>query len=170
MLKLTGAICVLLGAAWWGLGAVGQLRERTRTLERLRSALSYLEEELSFRLTPLPALLERLSQWEEGRVSRFFQETLEGLRADPEGGVRQSWRRAMVRQLSILREEERQILLDVGETLGRYDAQAQRQIIRQAAERLEEERRRSSQEERRLGRVYAALSLAGGAAVILVLV
>lgn len=170
MLKLTGAFCVLLGAAWWGLGAVGQLRERTRTLERLRGALCYLEEELAFRLTPLPALLERLSQRGEGRVSRFFQETLAGLRADPEGGLRPSWRRAMVRQLSILQEEERQTLLEVGEILGRYDAQAQRQILRQAVERLEEQCRRSSQEERRLGRVYAALSLAGGAAVILVLV
>lgn len=170
MLKLAGAFCVLLGAAWWGLGAVRQLRERTRTLERLRGALSYLEEELAFRLTALPVLLERLSQREDGRASRFFEEVLEGLRLDPEGGVRQSWRRAMVRQLPMLTEEERQTLLEVGETLGRYDAQAQRQVLKQAEERLEDCRRRSAQEERRLGRVYAALSLAGGAALILVLI
>lgn len=170
MLKLMGAVCVLVGAAWWGLGAVGQLRERTRTLERLRSALSYLEEELAFRLTPLPVLLERLSRRDKDRVSLFFEETLVFLRADPESGLRQSWRRAMVRQLPILQEEERQVLLEVGETLGRYDAQAQRQVLRQGTERLEEYRRRAAEEERRLGRVYGALSLAGGAALILVLV
>lgn len=170
MLKLMGAFCVLLGAVWWGLGAVGRLRDRTRTLERLRGALCYLEEELAFRLTSLPVLLERLSQRGDGQASRFFGEVLEGLRHDPEGGVRQSWRRAMVRQLPMLAEEERQALLEVGETLGRYDAQAQRQVLKQAAQRLEECRRRSAQEEHRLGRVYAALSLAGGAALILMLV
>lgn len=170
MLKLIGAVFVLLGSAWCGIGAVGRLRERTRTLERLRGAFCCLEEELAFRLTPLPALLERLSQREDGRVSRFFRETLEGLCADPEGGLRQSWRRAMVRQLPMLQEEERQVLLEVGETLGRYDVQAQRQVLRQAMDRLEDCRRRAGQEEHRLGRVYAALSLAGGAAVILVLV
>lgn len=170
MLKLMGAFCVLLGAVWWGLGAVGRLRDRTRTLERLRGALCYLEEELAFRLTSLPVLLERLSQRGDGQASRFFGEVLEGLRRDPEGGVRQSWRRAMVRQLPMLAEEERQALLEVGETLGRYDVQAQRQVLKQAAQRLEECRRRSAQEEHRLGRVYAALSLAGGAALILMLV
>lgn len=170
MLKLMGAFCVLLGAVWWGLGAVGRLRDRTRTLERLRGALCYLEEELAFRLTSLPVLLERLSQRGDGQASRFFGEVLEGLRRDPEGGVRQSWRRAMVRQLPMLAEEERQALLEVGETLGRYDAQAQRQVLKQAAQRLEECRCRSAQEEHRLGRVYAALSLAGGAALILMLV
>lgn len=169
MLKLLGGLLIFAGAAWWGLSAVGRLRQRTQVLEGLRGAFSYLEEELTFRLTPLPKLLEYLGRERSGAVGLFFQDALAGLRQDPEGGLRASWRRAMVRRLDMLKEEERQLLLDVGETLGRFDAKAQRQTLLQAVTRLEALRAQAQEEADRLGRVYAAVSLAGGAALILVL-
>lgn len=169
MLKLLGGLFVLAGAAWCGLGAVGRLRQRTQVLEGLRGALSYLEEELTFRLTPLPKLLEYLGRERAGAVGLFFQDALDGLRQDPENGLRTSWRRAMVRRLDMLQAEERELLLEVGETLGRFDVKAQRQVLLQAAARLEALRTQAQEEAGRLGRVYAAVSLAGGAALVLVL-
>lgn len=169
MLKLLGGLLIFLGAAWWGLEAVGRLRQRTQTLEGLRGAFSYLEEELTFRLTPLPKLLEYLGRERSGAVGLFFRDALQGLRQDPEGGLRASWRRAMVRRLDMLKEEERELMLEVGESLGRFDAKAQRQVLLQAAKRLETLRAKAQEEAGRLGRVYAAVSLAGGAALILVL-
>lgn len=169
MLKLMGAGLVMAGAARWGLCAVGQLRRRVRTLEGLRASLMWLEEELTFRLTPLPALLERLGREQPGAVGQFFQDALTGLRRDPEEGLRQSWRQAMVRRLDFLKEDERQTLMEVGQTLGRYDAKAQTQALARAARRLDAIRTQAEEDARRLGRVYAALSLAAGAAVVLVL-
>ena len=170
MLKLLGAALIMAGAGWCGLGAVGRLRRRVRTLEALRSALVWLEEELTFRLSPLPELLERLGRERPDPVGPFFQDVLTGLRRDPEEGLRQSWRQAMVRRLDILTEEERQILIEVGQTLGRFDAKAQGQALRQAARRLDGIRAHAQEDLKRLGRVYIALSLAAGAAVVLVLV
>lgn len=170
MLKLLGTLCVITGAIWCGSGAVGELRRRALALEELHAALIWLEEELTFRLTPLPQLLEQLGKSRQGEVGRFFQEAAELLVKAPEGGLRQSWRQAMVRRLSLLRPEERQVLLELGQTLGRYDAQTQRQALAQGARRLAVFRDEAREEVRRLGKVYAALSLAGGAAVILVLV
>lgn len=170
MLKLLGAGCVMAGALWCGVGAVGDLRRRAQALEELHAGLAWLEEELTFRLTPLPRLLEQLGQDRQGEAGRFFQETAFLLQHDPEGGLHQSWRRAMVKYLGTLRPEERQVLLEVGQTLGRYDVQTQRQALSRSARRLAAFRDEAQGEVRRLGKVYAALSLAGGVMVILVLV
>lgn len=170
MLKLIGAACVMAGALWCGSGAVGELRRRAQALEELHGGLVWLEEELTFRLAPLPGLLKQLGQSRQGEAGRFFKETADLLTKDPEGGLHQSWRTAMVRHLSMLRPQERQTLLEVGQTLGRYDVQTQRQALTQGARRLAAFRDEAREEVRRLGKVYAALSLAGGAAVILVLV
>lgn len=169
MLRMLGAALVMAGALWCGLAAVARLRRREGTLESLRASLLWLSEELTFRLTPLPTLLERLARERPGAVGLFYRDALAGLRRDPEAGLRQSWRAAMVRQLDVLAEEERQILVEVGQTLGRYDAQAQAQALSQAAARLDAIRVQAQEETHRLGRVYTALSLAAGAAVTLVL-
>ncbi len=169
MLKLLGAGCVLAGALWCGLDGAGRLSRRARTLEELHAALSWLAEELAFRLPPLPRLLEELGGTCQGETGRFFQEALRLLRADPEGGAYQSWRQALARCLTALRPEERQALLEVGRALGRFDAQTQRQALLQGCRRLAAFREEARGEARRLGRVYLALSLAGGTAIILML-
>lgn len=169
MLKLIGSVLIFLSAAWCGLSATRQLRERTRTLESLGGALTYLAEELTFRLTPLPELLKYLARERDGAVGAFFQDVSRLLGQDPEGGLRASWRKSMVRQLGALKEEERQLLLSVGETLGRYNAEAQRQALSQVASRLETLRDQAAAEAARLGRVYTAVSVAGGAALVLIL-
>lgn len=169
MLKLLGALLVMGGALWWGLSAVGQLRRRVRVLEELRTSLVWLGEELTFRLTPLQRLLERLAREKPDPVGQFFQDALEGLRRDPEAGLYPSWRRAMVGWLDGLKEEERQALLEAGQTLGRYDAKTQSQALARSARRLDAARAQAEEEARRLGRVYTALSVAAGAAAVLVL-
>ena len=170
MLKLLGALCVMAAALWCGTRAVGELRRRAKALEELHAGLAWLEEELTFRLTPLPELLKQLGQSRQGEAGRFFGEVDRLLRLDPEGGLHQSWRRAMVRHLALLKEEERQVLLEVGQTLGRYDAETQRQALTRCARRLAVFRDEAQGEVRRLGKVYAALSAAGGAMVVLVLI
>ena len=160
----------MAGALWCGVGAVGELRRRAQALDELHASLAWLEEELTFRLTPLPELLEQLGRNRQGEVGRFFQEVNRLLVSDPEGGLHQSWRQAMVQHLGLLHPEERQVLLEVGQTLGRYDVQTQRQALGRCTRRLAGFRDEAQGEVRRLGKVYAALSLAGGAMVILMLI
>lgn len=169
MLKVFGALCVMAGALWCALGAVRELARRADVLAELTAALAYLEEELAFRMPPLPRLLGRLAQERPGAAGQFFGAVAAGLRNEPEAGLYQSWRQAMTRQLPMLRPEERKLLLEVGQTLGRYDAKTQRQALGRSRERLGVFRDEARGEARRLGKVYAAVTLAGGAAIVLVL-
>lgn len=169
MFKLMGALCVMAGALSWGFGATRELRQRVETLEGLREGLCYLDQELNFCLTALPELLKRLGREKRGTAGDFFQAVYTQLQKAPEGGLRSSWRLAMTKCLSILRREERQVLMEVGQALGRYDAQTQCKALARAIRQLEGYRQSAREEAQRLGRVYATLSIAGGAALVLVL-
>ena len=169
MFKLMGSLCVMAGALCWGLGATRELGRRVKTLEGLREGLCYLDRELNFRLAALPDLLEQLGKEKTGAVGDFFQAAYLQWQKDPEGGLRQSWRLSMTRCLPMLRGEERQALIEVGQSLGRYDAQTQSRVLARAVRQLEGYRQAAREEARRLGRVYATLAVAGGAALVLVL-
>ena len=68
-----------------------------------------------------------------------------------------------------LTPEGRAALLPLGEVLGRYEAQDQREAIAQARSALERERERAEGEKLRMGRVYQALGLTGGAFLVILL-
>ncbi len=169
MLRAAGAACLLTGAVCLGLSARSGLRERRETLEQLQGALTLLEEELAFRLTPMPVLLDRLGRSQEGRCALFFQTVSRGMRSDPERGLRSCWREGIREALPILREPERRCLEELGESLGRYDGESQRDVIRQTRSRLEEYLSQAREEQDRLGRIYLSVSLAGGLLAVIVL-
>lgn len=169
MFKLMGSVCVMAGALCWGFGATRELSRRVETLEDLREGLCELDRELTFRLAALPEVLERLGKERPGAAGEFFQTAFRNWQKAPENGLYQGWRRAMTQCLPLLRSEERQVLLEVGQVLGRYDAQTQSKALARAARRLEGYRQTAREEARRLGRVYATLAVAGGAALVLVL-
>ena len=79
-----------------------------------------------------------------------------------------AWRR-LVGELEKLTPEGRAALLPLGEVLGRYEARGQREAIAQARSALERERARAEGEKLRMGRVYQALGLSGGAFLVILL-
>lgn len=68
-----------------------------------------------------------------------------------------------------LTEEGRQLLLEFGEGCGGYDADRQREHIAHYRDRLEELERRQRQEAEDKGRMYRMMGMAGGGALVLLL-
>lgn len=157
----------MVGLAW---RAVGRLGERAELLRGLQGAVSYLEEELTFRLTPLPKLFEHLAQSRRGPVGVFFEAVLQGLEGPETIALHQSWTKAVGETLPLLQEPERQTLEELGEVLGRYDAQTQAKALALAGQRLAEAYIDAQAERQRLGKVYLALGVAGGLVTVLVLI
>ena len=61
-------------------------------------------------------------------------------------------------------------LEQLGQVLGRYDGDSQRQALAGAVERLEQQRLQAQAQRQRLGRVYGTLGIAAGALLIILLV
>lgn len=168
MMRLMGAVLVAFGAAWLGLTAAAELGRKVRRLEQLSIGLELLERELWERGSPLPQVLEELSLRTGEPASTLFTQCAAACGRLDREPFPDGWRR-LVTELEGLTPEGRAALLPLGEVLGRYEAQGQREAIAQARAALDRERERAEGEKLRMGRVYQALGLSGGAFLVILL-
>ena len=170
MLKLAGALLLMTGAACLGFGAAAQLKARVNCLMAFTAALEQMERELGFRLTPMPELMSKLSHTAAAPADLFFARCREEMAQLGMRTFGELWRTALNDEPELLLEPaERQILASLGDVLGRYDADGQRQALATAIAELGECLRQARQERDRLGRVYATLGLGAGAMLVIIL-
>lgn len=170
MIRWIGALLLMAGAAGLGLGAAAQLRTRVASLRSLVGALGQLERELTFRLTPMPELMERLARQSQGAAAYLFAHCRDHLWELGEKSFGQLWREALDGEPDLLLDErESQILLELGEVLGRYDVEGQSGALRNSVLELGRCLAGAEEEQRRLGRVYTTLGLGSGAMLVILL-
>lgn len=170
MLRLVGALLLTAGAAGLGLCAAGQLGDRVRSLRSLVGGLEILKRELSFRRTAMPELMERTAR-QAGEPARYlFARCRDHLEELGERSFGQIWVRAVEAEPELLlTREERAVLAELGQVLGRYDADGQIAALERAEEGLKVCLARAEEDRRRLGRVYTALGMGSGAMLAILL-
>lgn len=167
MLRLMGAVLVAGGGALAGLLAVMRLQERVRTLSSFLGALELMESEIRFRLTPVPELLEFLIPRTGEPACSFFRVCRKEWEKREEESFSRIWQKGL--EILLPAVPEREVLGQLGEILGRYDVEGQRQAIAYVRRRLELLLRQAEEERRSRGRAYLASGVAAGlcSAVIL---
>lgn len=168
MWKLVGAVLVAAGSGWLGLSAASGLTGRLRAVQAMIMGLELLERELWEHGTALPELMDALARRCAPPAADFFHKCAQGCAKLDQVPFGESWRQA-VDELELLSPEARAALLPLGEVLGRYEADSQRQALEHARQALEREKLRAQEERHRLGRVYQALGLSGGAFLVILL-
>lgn len=170
MLKLLGAVLLTAGAAVIGFSASAQLGRRVTALRAMIAALELAERELAFRLTPMPELLSELSRRAQPPVNGFFSHCLADLDQLGEQSLGELWDAALVLCPMDLAAEDRTALSELGQVLGRYDGDGQREAIALTRAVLEHNLSAAEADRDGRGRLYGALGLtAGGFFVILLL-
>ncbi|MCI9169576.1 MAG: stage III sporulation protein AB [Lawsonibacter sp.] len=168
MVRLMGAALVAAGGAALGFQAAVGLRKQVRALEEMSQGLALLERELELNAQPLSRLLERGAERSRGPAEELFRDCLQGLNHLDREDFSSLWRR-LVSGCHALGSEGQAVLFPLGDTLGRYDGERQREALAAARRRLEELSARLEEDSRRRGRVYQALGLSGGAFLVILL-
>ena len=168
MIRLIGAVLVAAGGAHLGFQAAAGLRRQIRALRQMGTGLELLERELELSAPPLPRLLERGAEHSRGPARALFQGCVRGLDSLDREDFSTLWRR-LVREQTGLPAEGQAVLLPLGDTLGRYEGERQREALSAARRRLGELAGRLEADSRRQGRVYQALGLSGGAFLVILL-
>ena len=168
MVHVIGAVLVAAGGALLGFQAAAGLRRRVRAVRELEDGLALLERELELSAPPLPRLLERGAEHSRGPARALFQGGVRGLDSLDREDFSTLWRR-LVREQTGLPAEGQAVLLPLGDTLGRYEGERQREALSAARRRLGELAGRLEADSRRQGRVYQALGLSGGAFLVILL-
>ena len=170
MLKLVGALLLTAGASALGLCAAGQLRDRVKTLRSLVGGLEVLGRELSFRRTAMPELMERTARQAGAPARYLFARCRDHLEELGERTFGQIWTQAVEEEPELLlAEPERAILRELGQVLGRYDADDQLAALERADRELTACLARAEEDRRRLSRVYTALGVGSGAMLAILL-
>ena len=164
MLSLLGAALVTAGTGAIGFGAAAQLGRRVSELRAMVTAL-----ELPFRLTPIPELLDELSRRTPLPARPLFARCLGGLDRLGEESLGQIWTAAVEESLPDLRGEDRAILAELGQVLGRFDGDGQGQAVGQARLRLSHQLEGAERERDSHGRLYGALGVTAGAFFVILL-
>lgn len=159
-----GAVLVITGCGGFGFSISAGYRREEGLLRQLIRALNYMEWELQYRLTPLPELCRQA-----GRESRgVLREVFLNLAGELEQQTFPDAAGCMIGALNRSRElpgKIRELLKQLGCTLGRFDLPGQKQGLEEVRQqcRVELERLEKNRETRL--RSYGTLGLCAGTAL-----
>ena len=141
-----------------------------RNLQNCQKALMILRNEIIYGRTPLPVAFAQMAGRTSGSVSVFFHTVSRRLE---EGGGRLEdiWTASLQEILtaSEMRQEDRQELAGLGNTLGYLDARMQVQALELYEKRLEGSLLAWEQEKEKKARLYPVLGTMGGALICLII-
>ena len=161
LIPISGGTVWLDGQTVSGLRGQG-LRQRAACLQAFRRVLAALARELAFSLRPLDQLMAGAQEGSQGPVADFFRACRQAFAAGGRESWADSWATALEATPLPLTPEDRRLLREAGDVLGRYDGESQRAALEALLARLEDQGAQAQAEAHRLFRVYLALGVAAG--------
>lgn len=170
MIKIIGAIFIIVATTWTGFEASRHFSERPRQLRQLRSALQSLEAEIMYGHTPLHEAARRLSSQLSKPLSWFFEAFAKKL-TDTETTVKEAWENSLkeVWKSTALKQGEFEIMKQFGETLGRHDRFSQQKQIILTLTHLEREEADAIDRQAKYEKMVKSLGFLSGLLLIILL-
>ena len=168
MVKTLGAILIILSCGGFGISLAAAHKAHERAIGELLSALEFMECELRYKLTPLPELCAKAGENFKGSVGEVFRRLSKELALQTESDAACCLKTAV--EYCCVLGQTRELLLSLGNTLGRFDLEGQLQgiaSVHSACERTLEQL--STNREMRL-RSYQTLGLCAGAALVILFI
>lgn len=171
MIKIIGAIFIIVATTWTGYEASRHLNERPRQLRQLKSALQSLEAEIMYGHTPLHEASRRLSAQLSKPLSWFFESFAKKL-TNSETTVKSAWEDSLkeVWKLTAFKQGEYEIMKQFGETLGRHDRISQQKQILLALTHLEREEADACEKQAKYEKMVKSLGLLSGILLVILLI
>ncbi|KSU63607.1 stage III sporulation protein SpoAB [[Bacillus] enclensis] len=170
MIKIIGAIFILLSTSWAGFEVSKYLTERPRQLRLLKVALQSLEAEITYSHTPLHEAARKISKQLQKPVSWFFEGFSKKLTAQ-EISVKKAWEDSLeeVWKLTAFKTGEYEIMKQFGENLGKHDLVTQQKHIHLALKHLEREETEAVERQRKYEKMTKSLGFLSGLLLIILL-
>ncbi|MCL6449721.1 MAG: stage III sporulation protein AB [Acetobacteraceae bacterium] len=170
--KMMGAALVLVASAWFGQMVASNYAARPREIAALAAGLQFLETEIVYGSTPLPAALGRVGREVEGPAGAPFRRAAELLEGGGAPSAAEAWRQALEEcwKETAMDRADLEAVAALGPTLGASDRADQSRHLRSAVERLKRREQVASDERARNEGMWRYLGILGGAAVVLLLI
>lgn len=167
--RIIGAVLVFIACGGWGFIVASQYGSEVKNLKRMMVLLDMMECELSYHLTPLPELC-RSSGAAAGGILRRAMEQL-ALELDrqiyPDVSGCMQFALAAVNPFP---GRVRKLLIQLGQSLGRFDLSGQLQGIAAVREQCRKEMNLMEQDKDQKIRSYQTLGICAGASLIILFI
>ena len=168
MIRLIGAVMIILGAGGFGIAKTAQFYRQQRQLRSYLYMLELLKCELTYTLFPLPKLCRITAERSERLCADFLKRYADFL--DSGASRTAAAREAFSEGNCFLPPDASMAILELFGTLGRYDLEGEENLLRLTQQRLKAALERGETEKRPMAKGYALLGLCTGAALAILLV
>lgn len=167
--KWIGAVLIITSCSGCGFAIAAGKRREERLLDQLTGILRFLEQELQYRLTPLPELCRLAAGQTRGTLHMVFMNLYRELTWQklPDAG---SCMYAALQRSGELPTPVRRLLVQLGHTLGRFDLPGQLEGMQSVRKRCEESLLQLRKNREQTLRSYQTLGVCAGAALAIILI
>lgn len=171
MLKLIGAVLVLVSASMVGWQISGSYARRPLQIRALLVALQMLETEIVYGMTPLSRAFVKVGKRVDAVVGKLFLLAAEMLETERAQSAEEALHLAMERQWphTSLRKQEKEVLASLGLVLGSSDREDQEKHLRLAVTHLRGLEEEARLEQAKYEKMYKSLGFLGGLLVVILM-
>ncbi|UQZ32550.1 stage III sporulation protein AB [Paenibacillus sp. PK3_47] len=171
MLKLFGAVLIVLAGTLAGFVRAAQYADRPRNIRGLIAALQRLETEIQYGYTPLPEALRRIGQQSKEPLRSFFTTAAEEMSPPLDRSAEEAIQRAMEAHFrsAALKGAEKEILRQLSCTLGTSDRSNQSTHISLALQQLKQEETAAREDQGKYEKMSKSLGLLLGALIVILI-
>lgn len=171
MLKLLGAMMILLSATLFGFYQAQQYSRRPKQIGEVIRALQRLETEIVYGFTPLQEALAKIAHSCPRPVSAIFGHAAEELSQAGGRSAQQIWQQSLQEHWrhTSMKTGEQNIVQQLGFTLGLSDSADQVKHLRLAIQQLQGELEGSEEERKRYESMWRSLGLLMGALLVILM-
>lgn len=168
-MKWIGAAIVLIVCSGFGASCAARYKLEEKNLKALIAVLDYMECELQYRLTPLPELCRLVAGDGVGTIYDIFRHLAQELELQLSPDV-SGCMRAAVSKSHNLPEISKKMLLELGQSMGRFDLPGQLQSLESARRSCRQELDRLAQNREVRLRSYQTLGICAGTALVILFI
>lgn len=164
-----GAMFVIIGCGGFGFSIAAASRREIHLLHQIISMTEFMEQELNYRLTPLPELCRRSGKYTGGSIRSVLYSLAQELERQvlPDAN---SCMRMVLHRMEDLPRSVRRSLTELGATLGKYDLPGQLQGLEAVKTRCNWYLQRLEQNHHHRVRSYQTLGLCTGIALAILFI
>ena len=165
-----GAFLLIISCGSLGLYNAARIRKRPVELRECLTALVLLDTEIFWGSTPLPEAFSILRDRTDGAWSGFFAQVSERLQKGE--GAQVAWNNTISSQEKnfCLKQEDWQVIKDVGKGLGRSDREEQHKQIELVRQQIALVKEHAAQWSEKQAKMWSYLGFLGGIAGVIFLI
>ncbi|GAA0350916.1 stage III sporulation protein SpoIIIAB [Bacillus horti] len=171
MLKLIGAMFIMLSSTLGGYHLARRLSNRTNQIRDLLMSLQLLETEICYGATPLQSAFEKIGKQHSGFVSQLFGNCSHYFTSLDGASTIQCWSKALgdVKAQSALKKVEWEWLEHFGTVIGNSDRLDQQKHLNLMMTHLKKYEEEARDDQLKYEKMYRTLGFLAGAVIVILM-